>query len=142
MVVKVSDAAAGADEVFHLRFRRETGIAAQLAYPHPVPIFECGGAQGMNSLARPYVPGGSLRGRMRDPWTVAEVVGLLSPLAGALERYINHGGLQPNTVLFDGDGRPLLSVFASGRGGAAAGLAKDPAGRYASAGELLATLAE
>src|SRR5436190_1164359 len=47
------------------RFLREIGIAARLAHPHIVPLIDSGNAEGLLYYVSPFVPGGSLRDRLR-----------------------------------------------------------------------------
>ena len=47
------------------RFLREIGIAARLSHPHIVPLIDSGEANGMLYYVQPFIPGGSLRERLR-----------------------------------------------------------------------------
>ena len=47
------------------RFLREIGIAARLSHPHLVPLIDSGEADGMLYYVSVYIPGGSLRDRLR-----------------------------------------------------------------------------
>ena len=96
-VYRAEDVASGrvvAIKVSDLRWARtrfstcvsgQTAIAARLAHPHLVPILDFGAAQGRNYLVMPYIPRAIAPWTDADPWTIAEVVGLLTPLAGALD---------------------------------------------------------
>src|SRR5437899_8869000 len=60
-------ASVGAD-----RFLREIGIAARLAHPHIVPLIDSGDADGWLYYVSPFVPGGSLRDRLRSDGRLSE----------------------------------------------------------------------
>src|SRR3954470_4177849 len=47
------------------RFLREIGIAARLAHPHLVPLIDSGEADGALYYISAFIPGGSLRDRLR-----------------------------------------------------------------------------
>src|SRR5215211_3180729 len=47
------------------RFLREIAIAARLSHPHIVPLLDSGEADGMLYYISAYVPGGSLRDRLK-----------------------------------------------------------------------------
>src|SRR3982751_3558118 len=47
------------------RFMREIGIAARLSHPHLLPLIDSGESGGSLYYVSPYMPGGSLRDRLR-----------------------------------------------------------------------------
>ena len=47
------------------RFLREIGIAARLSHPHIVPLIDSGETDGQLYYVSPFIPGGSLRDRLR-----------------------------------------------------------------------------
>jgi serine/threonine protein kinase len=69
------------------RFRRETKFAAQLQHPHIVPVLAAGEADGVLYFTTPFVPGESLRQRLRRDrqLSVDEAIRLTCELAEALE---------------------------------------------------------
>src|SRR5256714_6936106 len=48
------------------RFLREIGIAARLTHPHLVPLIDSGEADGFLYYISAFVPGGSLRDRLKS----------------------------------------------------------------------------
>ncbi len=91
------------------RFLREIGIAAQLNYPHIVPLFDSGEADGFLYYVMPYVAGESLRDRLRreKQLPVDEAISIARQVASALTYAAAHGvihrDLKPDNVLLIGD---------------------------------------
>lgn len=86
------------------RFLREVRIAATLAHPHIVPLIDSGDADGLLYYVMPWMEGETLRERMRrGPLPVAEGIGILRDIAGALvfahEAGVIHRDLKPENVL-------------------------------------------
>jgi serine/threonine-protein kinase len=108
-------ASVGAD-----RFLREIGIAARLAHPHIVPLIDSGNADGVLYYVSPFVPGGSLRDRlradgrlsMRDAIRIANDVG--AGLDYAHREGFVHRDVKPENILF-ADGHALLADFGVAR---------------------------
>ena len=98
------------------RFLREIGIAARLAHPHLVPLIDSGEAGGVLYYVSPYVPGGSLRDRLRDEGRlpVKDAVRIAAEIATALD-YAHRNGfvhrdVKPENILF-ADGQAVLADF-------------------------------
>src|SRR2546423_10461078 len=53
------------------RFLREIGIVARLSHPHIVPLIDSGEADGVLYYVSAFVPGGSLRDRLRKEGKLA-----------------------------------------------------------------------
>ena len=93
------------------RFRREIGVAAQLAHPHIVGVLTAGQAHGIAYYTMPFVEGNSLRSRLTDgePIPVDDVLQLLRGVALALayahERGVVHRDIKPDNVLLAGGSR-------------------------------------
>ena len=123
------------------RFERERRILSSFgAHDGFVPLLDSGEWPQGPFLVMPFVPGGTLRQRLeRGPLSVPEVVRIGASLARALgrahERGIVHRDLRPENVLFDADGRPLISDLGIARRGGEA----TPAGDVFALGALLRT---
>ena len=115
VAIKIPTEGIASDPAFVRRFEREAQLAASLAHPNLVPIFDYGGAE----EERPYlvmelIEGESLsrrlkEGRAVDTWELA------SALLGALEHIhragIVHRDIKPGNVMLDQSGRILLTDF-------------------------------
>jgi serine/threonine-protein kinase len=91
------------------RFRREIEIAARLAHPHIVPLFDSGEADGLLYYVMPYIDGESLRRRLEregalpldEALRIARQVG--SALSFAHQQGIVHRDIKPENILLRGD---------------------------------------
>ncbi|HET6702639.1 MAG TPA: protein kinase [Gemmatimonadaceae bacterium] len=98
------------------RFLREIRIVAQLSHPHIVPLIDSGEADGRLFYVSVYVPGGSLRDRLRrehtlplgDALRVAHEVG--SALESAHRNGYVHRDVKPENILLS-EGHALLADF-------------------------------
>jgi hypothetical protein len=90
------------------RFLREIEVAARLVHPHILSLLESGEAGGLLYYTMPYVPGDSLRARLRRegelPIDVAVHIlrEVLDALAHAHAEGIVHRDIKPENVLFLG----------------------------------------
>ena len=98
------------------RFVREIGIAARLAHPHIVPLIDSGEAGGLLYYVSPYVPGGSLRDRLRGErqLPVRDALRIAAEIARGLD-YAHRNGfvhrdVKPENILF-ADGQAMLADF-------------------------------
>src|SRR5437016_2552344 len=102
------------------RFLREIGIAARLSHPHLVPLIDSGEADGFLYYISAFVPGGSLRDRLRregrlplnDALRIADEVG--AGLDFAHRAGFVHRDVKPENILF-ADGHALLADFGIAR---------------------------
>src|SRR5829696_2677790 len=95
------------DEEFVERFRREARSAAALTSPYIVPIFDRGETEdGTYYIAMEYLPGGSLKDRIRirgalPPRTAVEVaLQIAEALQAAHKRSVIHRDVKPDNVLY------------------------------------------
>jgi serine/threonine protein kinase/tetratricopeptide (TPR) repeat protein len=102
------------------RFLREIEIAARLSHPHLVPLIDSGEANGMLYYVSSYLPGGSLRDRLRrearlsiaDTARIAGEVG--AGLGFAHRAGFVHRDVKPENILF-ADDLALLADFGLAR---------------------------
>jgi serine/threonine protein kinase/Tfp pilus assembly protein PilF len=108
------------------RFRREIAIASQLSHPHIVPLIDSGELQESGSAQRllyyvsQFVPGGSLRDRLRAEGRLElrEALRVATEIGDALD-FAHRGGVvhrdvKPENILF-ADGHALLADFGLAR---------------------------
>ena len=98
------------------RFLREIGIAARLSHPHIVPLIDSGESDGQLYYVSPYIPGGSLRDRLKleKRLPLSEVQRIARDIGAALD-YAHRNGfvhrdVKPENILF-ADGHALLADF-------------------------------
>src|SRR5207244_11773651 len=102
------------------RFMREIDIAAQLAHPNILPLFDSGSADGLLYFVMPYVEGETLRSRLdRDGKLPAdEAVQIAREIADALAyahgRGLIHRDIKPEHILFQA-GHAVISDFGIAR---------------------------
>jgi serine/threonine-protein kinase len=121
VAVKVLHPFLVSEDGFVDRFRREARTLASLQHPNIVSIFDSG-LQDFNSyVVMEYVPGPTLKDRLRElgargeHMPIAEVRRILAALIAAL-RYAHRAGivhrdLKPTNVILADDGRVVLTDF-------------------------------
>ena len=98
------------------RFLREIGIAARLTHPHIVPLLDSGTADGMLYYVAQFVPGGSLRNRLKTegPLSVRDALRITEEVGAGLDfahrSGIVHRDVKPENILFT-DGHAVLTDF-------------------------------
>ncbi len=115
VALKVMSPALSADEDFKTRFLNEGHIVGQLNHSNIVTVFDIGTHDSHYYLSMEYLPGGSLRDRIRKHLTVAESLDIARTLGKALhyahQRYFVHRDIKPLNVLFREDDSPVLTDF-------------------------------
>ena len=102
------------------RFLREIKVAAGLAHPHILPLFDSGIAGGLLFYTMPYVAGESLRDRLirQRRLPVADAVTIARDVADALsyahDQNIVHRDIKPENILLEA-GHPVVSDFGIAR---------------------------
>jgi serine/threonine-protein kinase len=107
------------------RFLREIRFAAQLTHPHILPLYDSGEISGpgnrrMLYYVMPFVPGGSLRDRLRAeaPLPVDQALRLIRAVGNALDyahrRQVVHRDIKPENILLH-EGEPLVADFGVAR---------------------------
>ena len=98
------------------RFLREIRYAGQLDHPHIAPLLDSGDDDYLLWFAMPYVPGESLRARLRRERLLAVDVGVqlacetLDALAHAHERGIAHRDIKPDNIICGPAGAVLVDL--------------------------------
>jgi serine/threonine protein kinase len=98
------------------RFEREAKSLAKLTHPNIIPITDYGEFEGKPYLVMPYLPGGTLKERIKQgpiPWR--DAARLILPIAQALEyahkQNIIHRDVKPANILLTESGQPMLTDF-------------------------------
>jgi serine/threonine-protein kinase len=96
------------------RFRREAEVLRRLDHPRIVPLLEAGEREDLLFFTMPYVPGETLRERLRraGPMEVREALQVTCDLVGALghahTRGVVHRDVKPENIVLGPDGAALL----------------------------------
>jgi eukaryotic-like serine/threonine-protein kinase len=97
------------------RFQREAKAQAQFNHPNIVPVYDYGVHEGMPYLVMEYIPGGTLKERIKGPVDVQQAVAWVLPIADALayahKQGIIHRDVKPSNILITQDNKPLLTDF-------------------------------
>jgi eukaryotic-like serine/threonine-protein kinase len=115
------------DEEFVQRFRREARSAASLSHPNIVSIYDQGRSEeGAYYIAMEYVPGGTLKERIRREvaLTPGAAAGVALQIADALseahEKGVIHRDIKPQNVLVTEKGDVKVTDFGIARAAASA----------------------
>ena len=99
------------------RFLVEARHVQRLAHPHILPVLEVSDRPEGPYFVTPYLPGGSLAGRIKpglpldEPTVLRIVLQLADALGFAHDKGLIHRDLKPGNVLLDGDDTAYLADF-------------------------------
>src|SRR5438132_1432898 len=117
VAVKVLPLEVAASEMRLRRFQQEAALAASLAHPHIVPVYDFGVREGITFLIMPFVRGPTLEGALaRERPSLDAALRVAQEIGAALdhahERGVVHRDVKPSNILIDHDsGRALLTDF-------------------------------
>ena len=109
-----------AESVGRERFLREIQLAAKLAHPHILPLFDSGDSNGLLYYVMPNVQGRSLRDRLiaDRQLPVADALHIAAEVAAALDHAhrqgVVHRDIKPENIMLQ-DGHALVADFGIGK---------------------------
>lgn len=97
------------------RFEREGKALAKLSHPNIVNVIDYGEHETTPYLVMPFIPSGTLKGKLGKPVPWQDAFTLILPIAQALEythkKGIIHRDIKPSNILINASGEPMLSDF-------------------------------
>ena len=115
VALKVMNQILMADADFCRRFLNEGRLIAKLSHPNIVTVYDIGATEHVHYLSMTYLPGGTLREKIRRGLTVDNALYILKCLTDALgyahRQGIVHRDIKPGNVLFTHSGAPVLTDF-------------------------------
>ena len=137
VAIKVSHRHLSQDETFRNKFFREAQLAARVAHPNLVNVYDQGSVDDTDFIVMEFVEGITLRDALKSHGAIGGseallvITAVLSGLATAHSNGILHRDIKPENILLADDGRIKLSDF---------GLARD-IGNQTDTGSLVGTVA-
>ncbi len=117
VAIKVLPPDVAQDEQVVRRFQQEAKTAAKLDHPNIIPIYRVESEGGLNYFVMKYISGTSLEDLLekQEPLPVPEIQRILWEAACALghahQRGVVHRDVKPANIMFDHDGRVMLTDF-------------------------------
>lgn len=100
------------------RFERDAIAVSRLRHPNILTILDFGEEGDITYLVTEFVDGSPLADLIGDALPLARVLGVLNPVASALDYAhalgIVHGDVKPSNILIDQRGAPILTDFGLG----------------------------
>src|SRR5881296_4555479 len=117
VAIKVLPPDISMDEHIVKRFQQEAKTSAKLDHTNIIPIYRVESEGGLNYFVMKYVPGTSLEDVLdqKQPLTIDYIQRVLWEAACALghahQRGVVHRDVKPANIMFDHDGRVMLTDF-------------------------------
>ena len=117
VAIKVLPPDVAQDDQVVRRFQQEAKTAAKLDHPNIIPIYRVESEGGLNYFVMKYISGTSLEDLLeqKEPLPVPEIQRVLweaaCELGHAHQRGVVHRDVKPANIMFDHDGRVMLTDF-------------------------------
>ena len=117
VAIKVLPPDVAQDDQIVRRFQQEAKTSAKLDHPNIIPIYRVESEGGLNYFVMKYVAGTSLEDLLeqKQPLPVPEIQRIMWEAACALghahQRGVVHRDVKPANIMFDHDGRAMLTDF-------------------------------
>ena len=117
VAIKVLPPDVAQDEQVVRRFQQEAKTSAKLDHPNIIPIYRVESEGGLNYFVMKYISGTSLEEVLEkhEPLSVPDIQRILWEAACALghahQRGVVHRDVKPANIMFDHDGRVMLTDF-------------------------------
>lgn len=115
VAIKVMSPALTVEEGFSRRFIREGKTVARLEHPGIVRVYDVSVSNYRPYIAMEYLPGGSLKDRIKRPMPPGEAIAVLQSITDSLgyahATGIFHRDVKPENILFRRNGDPVLTDF-------------------------------
>jgi serine/threonine-protein kinase len=117
VAIKVLPPDVAQDDQVVRRFQQEAKTAAKLDHPNIIPIYRVESEGGLNYFVMKYIAGTSLEDLLdkKEPLPVPDIQRILWEAACALghahQRGVVHRDVKPANIMFDHDGRVMLTDF-------------------------------
>src|SRR6058998_2793799 len=117
VAIKVLPPDVAQDDQLVRRFQQEAKTAAKLDHPNIIPIYRVESEGGLNYFVMKYISGSSLEDVLEkhQPLSVPDIQRILWEAACALghahQRGVVHRDVKPANIMFDHDGRVMLTDF-------------------------------
>jgi serine/threonine-protein kinase len=117
VAIKVLPPDVAQDDQIVRRFQQEAKTSAKLDHPNIIPIYRVESEGGLNYFVMKYVAGASLEDLLeqKQPLPVPEIQRIMWEAACALghahQRGVVHRDVKPANIMFDHDGRAMLTDF-------------------------------
>ncbi len=119
VAVKVMSRSLDDIEKMERRFLHEARTVARLVHRNIVSVYHVRKTADATYMTMEYLPGGSLKTRLNGGVHLAEVLSIVTQMAGALQfahdNGVIHRDVKPDNILFRGDGTPVLTDFGIAR---------------------------
>lgn len=113
--IKVISPILAVEEGFNKRFIREGQTVAQLKHPGIVTVYDVSVADQRPFIAMEYLPGGSLKDRIKSPLPPDEAIAFMRTISDSLghahSRGVFHRDVKPENILFRDNGEAVLTDF-------------------------------